>query len=105
MDKKVLEIDEKIQKHVSESDKRELRASRDSILSFASAIVDGKNFTQEQYSQMLRECDAYELYCEEKHFANSVADESIETIKESYHEHMMNQDFLISPYSRKGARK
>lgn len=89
-------VDNQLNTHVRESEKRELKDRRQSILDFASAIAGGRNYTRERYEQMLIECDEYEEYCEEKKFKNSVAMASMAIIKRTYEQHLTNNDFLAT---------
>ena len=95
VDKKIDDVDEKLKKHLEESDKRDLRKQRESILDFASAIAENKRrYTKEQYEQMLHECDEYAMYCKEKHFMNAVAEESIALIRQAYACKLHDNSFL-----------
>lgn len=95
---KIDKVDLKLEKHIKESDERDLRKRRESILDFASAVGNGRSYSKEQYEQMLRECDEYTQYCHEKEFINSVADESIKLIKTAYSQHLHANDFLQGIY-------
>lgn len=92
-------LEEKLDTHIQESDERDVRLRRESILDFASAVANGRNYTKEQYEQMLKECDDYEIYCEKKKIKNSVAMASIAIIQKSFEEHMLNNDFLSTRFS------
>ena len=77
VDKKIDQVESKLNEHIAESNAIDLRKRRESILDFASAIAEGKRrYTKEQYEQMLSECDSYMTYCEDKHFKNAVAEEN-----------------------------
>lgn len=91
-------FEQKLDQHIKESDERDLRLRRESILDFASAVANGRNYTKEQYDQILKECDSYEMFCEKKNFRNSVAMASIAIIQKTYEEHIMNNDFLASRF-------
>lgn len=93
--KKLDTVEQRLNAHIEESDARDLRKRRESILDFASAIAEGKrSYTKEQYEQMLSECDSYYTYCEEKHFKNAVAEESIALIRRSYAKRLVENNFL-----------
>ena len=92
-------IDQRLDQHIMESDQRDVRLRRESILDFASAVANGRNYTKEQYEQMLRECDDYENYCEKKQIKNSVAEASIGIIINTYQEHLAHNDFLASRFA------
>lgn len=95
---KIGSVDKKLEKHIHESDERDLRKRRESILDFASAIANGRNYSKEQFEQMLKECDDYAQFCRDKNFINSVADESISLIKSAYSEHLRENSFLQGIY-------
>jgi len=95
VNKKLDCLEQKLDAHIKESDERDLRKRRESILDFASAIaVDRRRFSKEQYEQMLRECDEYLMYCEKKQFKNAVAEESIDLIRELYSAQLSENSFL-----------
>lgn len=95
---KIGDVETKLDQHIGEEDQRDLRKRRESILDFASAIAANKRkYTQEQYQQMLSECDAYTAYCHEKKFQNAVAEESIRLIRKSYAIRLRNDSFLKIP--------
>lgn len=95
--KKLDTVEQRLNAHIEESDARDLRKRRESILDFASAIAEGKrSYTKEQYEQMLSECDSYDTYCEEKHFKNAVAEESISLIRRTYARKLVEQSFLTT---------
>lgn len=86
--KKIDEVTQKLEQHIEEENAKDLRIRRDTILDFASAVLSGRKYTREQYEQMVRECDEYHQFCIDKHFKNSVIDESIEIIKGAYIEQL-----------------
>ena len=95
VDKKIDDVGARLDKHIAESDRRDLRKQRESILDFASAIAENKrHYTKEQYEQMLHECDEYATYCREKKFANAVAEESIALIRQAYACKLRDNSFL-----------
>lgn len=94
--KKLDSLEKKLDEHIKESDLRDLRKRRESILDFASAVADGRRFTQEQFKQIMSECDEYTKYCEEKKFPNSVAEESIALIRSAYKHNLRKKLFLTT---------
>ena len=89
-------LEQKLDAHIKESDERDLRQRRESILDFASAIAaDKRRYSKEQYEQMLHECDDYLMYCERKKFKNAVAEESIGLIRDRYSERLAENSFLV----------
>jgi len=94
LSKKLDTLEKKLDDHIKESDLRDLRKRRESILDFASAVADGRRFTQEQYKQIMSECDEYTKYCVEKKFPNAVAEESIALIRRAYRHQLDKKSFL-----------
>ena len=96
LSKKLDTLEKKLDDHIKEADLRDLRKRRESILDFASAVADGRRFTQEQYQQIMSECDEYTKYCEEKKFPNAVAEESIALIRRAYRYQLSKKSFLTT---------
>lgn len=81
--------------HIQESVEKDMRDRRIAILNYANAIINGRNHLKEEYEYMIGECDKYEMDCQKKGIINSVAEESIRIIKESYAEKTRNNSFLV----------
>lgn len=96
LSKKLDTLEQKLDAHIKEADLRDLRKRRESILDFASAVADGRRFTQEQFQQIMSECDEYTKYCEEKKFPNAVAEESIALIRSAYKHNLRKKLFLTT---------
>lgn len=97
LEKKLDTVDQRLNEHIEESAAIDLRNRRESILDFASALAEGKRrYTREQYEQMLKECDSYDMYCTEKRFKNAVAEESMALIRQSYAEKLRDNSFLTT---------
>lgn len=100
LNKEVLEkidrVETRLDTHIRESEKAELRVRRTTILDFSSSVIRGVNYHKEKFDFMISECDSYEAYCKENHIKNGVAEASIAEIRRIYQEHLRNGDFLDS---------
>lgn len=93
--KKITEVDTKLDKHISDSEQKEILEKRVLILDFANEIAEGnRQFTKEKFRNIMSACDEYTAYCETTHFKNSVAEESIALIRETYADKLKNNSFL-----------
>lgn len=98
LNEKVDKISERLDEHIMESDKEKVERKRAVLLDFASAIANGRNYTKEQFEEMLREYDEYISFCKRKKLQNSVIEESMVIVRESYSEHLKNNNFLQGIY-------
>lgn len=87
-------IDKRLTEHIKESDTESLQRIRQSILSFGSSIISGKNYHKEQFDFMISECDRYETYCKERNIVNGVADATIKEIRRVYSLKLSEDSFL-----------
>lgn len=91
---KVDVIEERLDRHISESEENTLKARRARILDFASNIIKDMNYHKEKFDFIINECDSYQMYCNENNIADGVVDASIAEIRRIYQEHLRNNDFL-----------
>lgn len=91
---KIDAIEKRLDGHIEESEKNELRSRRTNILDFSSSIIRGVNYHREKFDFMITECDSYEKYCKDNGIKNGVAEASIAEIRRIYQEHLRNNDFL-----------
>lgn len=92
---KVREIGQKLDEHVTESQKDAITSMRALILDFGSAIAEGKrSYTKEQYEFIISICDDYEEFIEQSNITNGVAETTIAIIKESYAEKLKSGSFV-----------
>lgn len=73
---------------------KDINDMRLAILDFASAITNGREYTREQYSEVLGTYDRYSSVLKKYHRVNGKADISIQIIRDAYKEHLINNDFL-----------
>ena len=64
------------------------------VLNFANSCRQGQSHTQEEWEHCLDELFLYEKYCEEYDIPNGVIVECAKFLRNSYHEHLANNDFL-----------
>lgn len=91
---KIEELETKLDNHIQDSIEKDMRDRRLAILDYANSVLNGRNHTKEQYIYMMKVCDKYEMDCSSRNIINSVADESIKVIRESYSDKLQNNDFL-----------
>lgn len=99
VDKKVDEVEQKLEDHIAESENKSLQDTRSEILSFGSSIISGNNYNKEKFDFMISKCDHYEEYCHKHEVANGVADATIKEIRRVYSLRMTENSFL-----REGAK-
>lgn len=92
---RVDEIENKLDKHIDESELKEVKDIRSKIIRFADEIYQGRQHSKEHYDGMLKYIDEYEKYCDtHPDFPNNQAILSIQTIKDKYKEHTDKHTFL-----------
>ena len=75
-------------------DENEAKASRIRILKFADEIFMDMNHSKDSFDQCMSDITFYEEYCNEHpRFKNHQTQETVEYIKEIYHERMKKKDF------------
>jgi len=92
--KKVDEVEKKLDKHILESETKDLRDTRQYILDFANSCMYGRKHTQEQFRFVIKKCDEYEKYVEENHIKNGEITSAIVYIRRLYSKCMQNNSFL-----------
>lgn len=99
---KIDRVETRLDTHIRESEKAELRIRRTTILDFSSSVIRGVNYHKEKFDFMIAECDSYEAYCKDNNIKNGVAEASIAEIRRIYQEHLRNGDFLDSDAEFRG---
>lgn len=64
------------------------------ILNFANACREGKRHTKEEWDHAISELKEYEVYADKKNITNGVIEANAEFLRERYHDHIINNDFL-----------
>lgn len=91
---KVDEVEKKLDKHIKESEIRDLRDTRQYILDFANSCMYGRKHTQEQFKFVIKKCDEYEEYVEKNKIKNGEITSAIEYIRKLNTKCMENNSFL-----------
>lgn len=106
LNKEVIEkidvIEERLDSHIKDSEKNELKLRRTNILDFSSSVIRGVNYHREKFEFMIAECDSYEKYCADNNIKNGVADASIAEIRRVYKERLHTGTFLTETVSSTG---
>lgn len=74
---------------------------RTRILRFDDELMNGLHHSKDLFDSVLIDCDKYEQFCmSHKGYVNSVANDSIKRIRETYHELKAEGEFATSPHKR-----
>ena len=85
----------KLDNHITMDDRRTADGHRARILHFNNEMLRDINHTKEEFTEVLAEIDAYELYCREHpEYPNNRAILAIKNIQEVYMERLKRHDFL-----------
>ena len=89
------EVIKKLDNHITMDDRRTADGHRARILHFNTEMLRDINHTKEEFTEVLAEIDAYELYCREHpEYPNNRAVLAIKNIQEVYMERLKRHDFL-----------
>ena len=89
------EVIKKLDAHITMDDRRTADGHRARILHFNNELLRDIDHTKEEFSEVLAEIDAYELYCwEHPEYPNNRAVLAIKNIQEVYMERLKRHDFL-----------
>ena len=92
---KLGQVEERLDKHITMDDRRTADGHRARILHFNNELLRDIDHTKEEFSEVLAEIDAYELYCREHpEYPNNRAVLAIKNIQEVYMERLKRHDFL-----------
>ena len=93
--RELAEIKDKLESHITMDDHRNADSHRTRILHFNNEMLRDINHTKEEFTEVLAEIDAYELYCREHpEYPNNRAILAIKNIQEVYMERLKRHDFL-----------
>lgn len=98
INKKVEELEKKIDQHIENSKDKNLKQQRQYIISFVDEGVNGKRHTKESFQNAIRACDAYEKYVRQNNIKNGVIVSSISAIRLKYEQHLINADFATGEH-------
>lgn len=87
-------IEQKLDNHIAEDDKRDAVQCRVRIIQFADDLRQGIERSKNSYEQCLADIDNYDRYCKSTDFRNGITTASEEYIKTMYRTHLSNNDFI-----------
>lgn len=93
--KQLTAIEGKLDGHIEMDDRRCADGHRARILHFNNELLRDIDHTKEEFTEVLREIDAYEKYCRDHpEYPNNRAVLAIKNIQEVYMERLKRHDFL-----------
>lgn len=88
-------LEKRLDKHITDDDKRDADGHRVKILQFNNELLRSIDHTKEEFIEVLAEIDAYERFCDDHpDYPNNRAVLAIENIRENYKERLKKHDFL-----------
>lgn len=87
-------LENKLDKHITESELKDVQDIRRVILDFANSCMYGRKHTKEQFDFVIKECDDYEDYIERKKIKNGVVTSAIKEIRRLYDKCVQENSFL-----------
>jgi hypothetical protein len=81
IDNKVDKLSDDLDRHIAESNSKELKDTRRDILEFCNSCMNGRKHTKEQFEFVIKQCDEYEKYIEENGIKNGVVDAATKEIR------------------------
>lgn len=94
-DKRIEQIDSKINSIKEEEDERDIKQCRARIIRFGDEVRHGQVASKDHFDQILIDIDDYNDYCESHpSFRNSVTVSTTEMLKENYKKHLIEDSFL-----------
>lgn len=93
-DKRIAEIDAKLDRHIREDQECKAREWRRDILAFSDQEIRSGNHTKEAFDNILDSIEGYEEFVRENKIVNEKAVRAIKHLRNRYDEHMEKGDFL-----------
>ena len=91
----VKEINTELQNHITTTEEYRIRRARQRILRFSDEVMIGQKHSLEHYNDILEDVDLYEDYCDaHPGYINNKAEVAIKIVRDTYEEHLKNNDFL-----------
>ena len=87
-------VEGKLDKHITESEQKELMDMRRDILDFCNACMNHRKHTKEQFKFVIKECDTYEKYIEDNHIKNGEITAAVKEIRRIYEQCIHDNSFL-----------
>lgn len=72
---------------------KEINDLRWELLDFCSALTNGRTYNREAFEHIFRTYENYEKILEENNMTNGYVEESINAVREIYHEKLLNCEF------------
>lgn len=94
INKKIEAVEKKLDKHIKESEAKDIQDARLDILEFANSCMNGRKHTKEQFDFIITMCDKYETHIEENHIKNGVITSAIKEIRRLNDKCIQNNSFL-----------
>lgn len=95
LDENVQNLKTDVQNLREECSERDATLSRARILRFGDEVMHGTPHSKEHYDNILADITAYEKYCDSHpNYINNIAVMTIKYIKEMYHKHLEENNFL-----------
>lgn len=92
---KLESIDSRMDKMEAEDAEREAKHARIRILRFGDECSHEVRHSREHFEQVIEDVDSYETYCRDHpNFRNNKAVLTIKLIKDTYHQRLLNNDFI-----------
>lgn len=101
VNKRLVDIEGKLDGHITMDDRRNADNRRTQILHFNNELLRPIEHTKEEFIEVLAKIDEYERYCEEHpEYPNNRAVLAIENIRAVYMERLKKRDFLQESHAR-----
>lgn len=95
LEKKIGDLEDKIDAEHESLDEYKARQSRMRILRFGDELRNKQLHTKEHFDDVMAEIDIYEMYCKtHPDFQNGISVQTIKFIRENYGRRLVNNDFL-----------
>ena len=88
------ELTDRLNKHIRESEIKDVQDTRRDILEFANSCMIGRKHTKEQFDFVIKECDDYETYIEKHEIKNGVVTSAIREIRRLNDKCIQENSFL-----------
>lgn len=93
--KRLDSLSDKLDAHIKEDSEAKTDEARGRIIRFGDEVRRGIPHTEEHWTDVLRDVDRYEKYCENHpSYENNRATRTIKHLKDVYDEHLRKNDFL-----------
>lgn len=94
LNKKIDDIDKKLDDHIQVYTGRWVQELRGEILIFANECTRGINHSREQFEFVLKECDLYREHISKTHQSNGVMVEAMSLIRQQYANKLSTNGFI-----------